>query len=245
MMEKKDIVVVIPIYKATLTKYEEMSLNQCVKVLADYPLVVVKPVSLDINALLLRYSLLKVENFSNSCFADLRAYNKLVLEEDFYQRFANYQYMLIFQLDAYVFRDELLDWARQGYDYIGAPWLPEQMEGKMGNSKCILLKRFFYRLIGSPKLRRWKYFTYEVGNGGFSLRNVAKMTAITHKYKDKIAYTEIIVDSRDDMKNNMIKKYNVTLVPTVILLNSDGTQYKRIESAIPKEKMEEFLKGLK
>ena len=114
MMEKKDIVVVIPIYKATLTKYEEMSLNQCVKVLADYPLVVVKPVSLDINALLLRYSLLKVENFSNSCFADLRAYNKLVLEEDFYQRFANYQYMLIFQLDAYVFRDELLDWARQG-----------------------------------------------------------------------------------------------------------------------------------
>lgn len=68
---------------------------------------------------------------------------------------------------------------------------------------------------------------------------------ILPKYQDKFAYTEIIVDSRDDMKNNMIKKYNVTLVPTVILLNSDGTQYKRIESAIPKEKMEEFLKGLK
>ena len=145
MMEKKDIVVVIPVYKTTLTKYEEMSLNQCVKVLADYSLVVVKPVSLDINELLSRYSLLKVENFSDDCFSDLRAYNKLVLKEDFYQRFANYQYMLIFQLDAYVFRDELLDWARQGYDYIGAPWLPEQMEGKIGNSKYLLLKRFFYR----------------------------------------------------------------------------------------------------
>ncbi len=65
------------------------------------------------------------------------------------------------------------------------------------------------------------------------------------KYQDKIAYTEIIVDSRDDMKNNMIKKYNVTLVPTVIMLNSDGTQYKRIESAIPKEEMEKYIKGLK
>ena len=54
MMEKKDIVVVIPVYKTTLTKYEEMSLNQCVKVLADYSLVVVKPVSLDINELLSR-----------------------------------------------------------------------------------------------------------------------------------------------------------------------------------------------
>lgn len=65
------------------------------------------------------------------------------------------------------------------------------------------------------------------------------------KYKNNIAYTEIIVDSRDDMKNNLIKKYNVTLVPTVIMLNSDGTQYKRIESAIPKEEMEGYIKGLK
>ena len=71
--------------------------------------------------------------------------------------------------------------------YDGAPWLPERLEGKMGNGKCILLKRFFYRLIGSPKLRRWKYFTYEVGNGGFSLRNISKMIAITREYKSKIA----------------------------------------------------------
>ena len=110
MMEKKDIVVVIPIYKATLTQYEEMSLNQCVKVLANYSLVVIKPTSLDINELLSQYSLLKVENFPDDCFSNLRAYNKLVLSEDFYQRFVDYQYMLIFQLDAYVFRDELLYW---------------------------------------------------------------------------------------------------------------------------------------
>ena len=32
--------------------------------------------------------------------------------------------MLIYQLDAYVFKDELLNWANKGYDYIGAPWLP-------------------------------------------------------------------------------------------------------------------------
>ena len=98
MMEKKDIVVVIPIYKATLTQYEEMSLNQCVKVLANYSLVVIKPTSLDINELLSQYSLLKVENFPDDCFSNLRAYNKLVLSEDFYQRFVDYQYMLIFQL---------------------------------------------------------------------------------------------------------------------------------------------------
>lgn len=68
---------------------------------------------------------------------------------------------------------------------------------------------------------------------------------ILPKYSDKVEYTSIIVDSRDDMKNAMIKKYNVTLVPTVIMLNSDGTQYKRIESAIPKEQLEQCIQGLK
>lgn len=65
------------------------------------------------------------------------------------------------------------------------------------------------------------------------------------KYGDKITYTEIIVDSRNDMKNNMIKKYNVQLVPTIIMLNSDGTQFKRIESSIPKEELETYIEGLK
>ncbi len=65
------------------------------------------------------------------------------------------------------------------------------------------------------------------------------------KYGDKIVYTEIVVDSRNDMKNALIKKYNVTLVPTVIMLNSDGTQARRIEGAVPAEEMDECIKGLK
>jgi len=64
------------------------------------------------------------------------------------------------------------------------------------------------------------------------------------KYSDKVTYTEIIVDNRNDMNNEMIKKYNVSLVPTVIMLNSDGTQYKRIEGAQPKNRMEQYIKEL-
>ena len=68
---------------------------------------------------------------------------------------------------------------------------------------------------------------------------------IMPKYEDKITYTEIIVDNRDDMKNALIKKYYVKLVPTVIMLNSDGTQHKRIEGSLPASEMEECVKGLK
>ena len=63
-------------------------------------------------------------------------------------------------------------------------------------------------------------------------------------YGDKFVYTEVIVDSRNDMKNALIKKHNVTLVPTVVMINSDGSIHKRIENSIPKEEMEEYIKGL-
>lgn len=65
------------------------------------------------------------------------------------------------------------------------------------------------------------------------------------KYQDKFNYTEIIVDNRNDMNNALIKKYHVQLVPTIIMVNSDGTQYKRIESSLPVEQMEQYIKGLK
>ena len=56
--------------------------------------------------------------------------------------------MLIYQTDAFVFRDELKDWCESGYDYIGAPWFEHFTDKEdVGN------------FIG-------------VGNGGFSLRKI-------------------------------------------------------------------------
>lgn len=71
------------------------------------------------------------------------------------------------------------------------------------------------------------------------------MQEVMPKYKDSIAYSEVIVDSRNDMKNALIKKHKVMMVPTVIMLNSDGSQYMRIETAVPAEEMDEYIQGLK
>lgn len=65
------------------------------------------------------------------------------------------------------------------------------------------------------------------------------------KYGDKVVYTEVMVDNRNDMKNNLIKKYNVQLVPTVIMINSDGTQSSRIEGAKSTDEFEQCIKDLK
>lgn len=68
---------------------------------------------------------------------------------------------------------------------------------------------------------------------------------ILPKYQDKISYTAIIVDSRKDMNNKLIKKYNIQLVPTVIMLDSNGNEYQRIEGAVSKEEYENYIQGLK
>ena len=68
---------------------------------------------------------------------------------------------------------------------------------------------------------------------------------ILPKYKDRVSYTEIIVDSRKDMNNKLIKKFNITLVPTVVMLDSKGKECKRFEGAAQKEEYIEVIEKLK
>ena len=67
---------------------------------------------------------------------------------------------------------------------------------------------------------------------------------IMPKYKDKIILTEIHVQDKNSFNDEQIKKYNVTLVPTIILINSKGAQVKRIEGAISEKEMDKCLQGL-
>lgn len=65
------------------------------------------------------------------------------------------------------------------------------------------------------------------------------------QYEGRIILTEIPVQDGTSFTNSQIEKYNVTLVPTIILLDSSGKQVKRIEGAIEKEEMNNYLKDLK
>lgn len=64
-------------------------------------------------------------------------------------------------------------------------------------------------------------------------------------YQDKIILTEISVQDGRDFTNDQIKKYNITLVPTMIFLDSNNKQVRRVEGAIEKEVLENYLKELK
>lgn len=174
-MNTKLVTVVIPIYKTNLSVTEKASLEQCVKVLGSYDLVFIQPESLDSSAINFDGKI-SVERFPDRYFKTLFGYNELMLSHEFYQRFSNKKYMLLYQLDAFVFRDELKKWCDKGYDYIGAPWIA---------SKETFVKKVLMLFDSKKKKERSKIF-FKVGNGGFSLRNIEKSIIITQELKELI-----------------------------------------------------------
>ena len=151
--------VIIPIYKVSLSTDEYISLRQSISVLSKYSIVLVCPKSLNISNYISEYNNFQVERFDDSFFESIDGYNKLMMSRQFYKRFLDNKYILIYQLDAYVFRDELEYWCSLDYDYIGAPWFEgydfsDEKKNIMG-----------------------------VGNGGFSLRKVqSHYTALKYRW---------------------------------------------------------------
>lgn len=182
---RMNVVIVIPLYKTDLGQEEDKAIRQAIKILNKYPIVAVVPESMNTGTLSAKYPGLSFETFGDGNFKSIRTYNCLVLTEEFYSRFKEYDYMLIYQTDAFVFSDQLEKWTGKGYDYIGAPWIPMKDKYFHWYGKCLLLfNRLFLRNNG-----RYPHNTnlYHVGNGGFSLRRISKFIKITRKYRDRIS----------------------------------------------------------
>lgn len=168
--------IVIPIYKAKLNNLEEISLKRCFDILGKHPIYIVKPNHLNLYQFDLKNA--KIISFNDEYFSSVEGYNKLMLSAIFYEAFLNFNYILIYQLDALVFCDELLEWCNKGYDYIGAPWLmcgdyPDLVK-KLKNNLLAYLHTKYNKKIKNSDLPSDRQFENKVGNGGFSLRNPHK-----------------------------------------------------------------------
>jgi len=188
MKNKKQVAIVIPFYKNGLSALEAISLTQCVKTLSDYPIFVIKPASLELSAITDEFRSLEIISFEDFYFEGVEGYNRLMLSPDFYQKFLAFEFILIHQLDAFVFRDELPKWCASGYDYIGAPWLKRLADPDMIKAlKTRLVTRYhIFRNTFENGLPSDRQFDNKVGNGGFSLRRVKKFYDLSIKFNDLI-----------------------------------------------------------
>src|SRR5574344_53709 len=143
----KSCVVVIPAYSENLDEFERASLRQVVRVLGDeYDLYFVCPDSLNLRAYEMEVgkdNLPEAFRLPEYYFRNRKTYSEMCESPMFYERFAEYGYMLLYQLDSWVFENRLQQFCDTGYDYFGAP------------HRCLI--------TGEPV----------VGNGGLSLRKIS------------------------------------------------------------------------
>jgi hypothetical protein len=169
-----DCCIVIPVYRPDLSAAERASVLNTCQLLGRFPVRIICPKGLDLQAhwqdLLAEISQccsdIDILVLDPGWFASTATYNSLMLSPSFYRLFLKWQYILIAQIDAWIFSAALAPWLEMHYSYLGAPWrglpdlppgmfCPDEAVGNGGLSlRCV---RDHYALLTS-----WRYKCYPV-----------------------------------------------------------------------------------
>jgi hypothetical protein len=192
-MKQKECIVIFPIYKS-LKNIEISAFTQAIKMTPNYKHVFIAPQSMIFDSSFDKFKDIEVVRFNDSYFESIKGYNRLMLAKEFYNAFSDYDYMLIHQSDAYLFKPELDYWIKKDFGFIGAPWI------KPGK---ILLVEFYKRIMNlapflfSVNARRRYIVRNNVGNGGLSLRKISSFIYVLDYISEKILNTYLESDERD------------------------------------------------
>jgi hypothetical protein len=159
--------VVVPLYRERLPLDEAYSLARSLPLVMHRPIYFIAPASLELSWYSTQWPTALVRRYPDEYFASIRGYNLLMLSPEFYQSFAQHEFLLVLQTDAILLSDELDHWAGLPYDYVGAPW-PQGVE--------IDVKTDQFTGDLHQRVRA------KVGNGGFSLRRIRKCIALLQEF---------------------------------------------------------------
>ncbi|MFD2284867.1 hypothetical protein GJU39_11430 [Pedobacter petrophilus] len=221
--------VVIPVYSNQIRSFEQISMDQCFRILGEHDIYFILPKRLESFIKNNKYVLAnqaKYKTFDDHFFADIPAYNRLMKFNGLYESFLPYDFMLIHQLDAFVFKDELTAWCQKGYDNIGAP----------------LFEGHDLALSSSPLV--------SLGNGGFCLRNVKKCYDVVTRFK-KLEFTRTFDDENRPFYINFYRYIKHQLVyiysgyPFQPIINEDLFWAEVIPHNFPDFKMPDIKEAMK
>jgi hypothetical protein len=160
------VIVLVSVHKEDITHFESISLRQCCRVLARHPMRLICPEGLDVSEYCSLAERIDVDYFPAHWFRSYQKFARFKILPFLYERYADYEFILFYELDSFVFRDDLEYWCAQDYDYIGAPWF----EGFINPSSDTF--------VG-------------VGNGGFSLRKTKVLLRALHNFSYIYPYKKL------------------------------------------------------
>ena len=245
----KKCVVVIPIYKKLIENDECFSLLQCKKILSKYDIKFVCPENLDTSEYekIADFEIIKLKN---DYFQSTNSYSRMLLDKAFYEKFKDYEYMLIYQLDAWVFEDKIEEWCNKGYDYIGAPWFKgfgvAKENAKMfeyaGNGGFSLRKiPTFIDVLSHAENSDVKIKTFKeiyTKTGQSSIFNVFKLPKSIKKYLSKNNKLKIALKNTDECEDMIIARNLSRIYPQLKVCQAEDAKFFAFE-VLPKRLFEE------
>lgn len=150
-----NLAVIVPIYQSLLTPDEQTSLRHLGNYLGGLPIIALQPAGLG-----LRLPGFVVREFPARHFANVSTYSKLLLSPAFYEAFADFEYILVYQTDCLVFSPDLARFCEMGYDYLGAPLFEKDSQpprlSRVGNGGLSLRRvQAFLDVLNSPRIPSW------------------------------------------------------------------------------------------
>jgi hypothetical protein len=152
----KRVAIMVPLISVTLNEDEAISMRHLREFLGGYDKFLLVPEGLDV-----RMDGFTALPLDQKHFGSAANHNRMLYRTDFWEKFADYEYVLMYHLDALVFSDQLEEWCDRELDFIGAPFLrcpesPWVREERVGNGGFALyrvpsvLKVLWSRYIGDP-----------------------------------------------------------------------------------------------
>lgn len=164
--------VVVPVYRELHEPLEIVSFLRLRQFISN-DVFIVAPDGLSLESYRSLWPSIQDVRFPSCFFESIQGYNSLMLSSLFYEKFArDFEWMLIHQLDAFLFNSNLQDFCSMPYDYYGAPWIPAQ---------------FIHPHFTSPLLLKLFGRRVAVGNGGLSLRKiVSTLSLLENKSQERV-----------------------------------------------------------
>jgi hypothetical protein len=151
----KKFCITVPVYTKELSIIDKIGLRRLYEVIGNknYDVYFICPNSLDLcNYRDIYHNTLECR-FDDMWFTSLYTYTQLCLQYDFYDKFSDYEYIFMYQLDSYIWEDKIEKVCDLGYDYIGGP--------------------IFSKLANWNLVDNNGNYTPKVGNGGCGWRKVS------------------------------------------------------------------------
>lgn len=143
----KLVAIMVPLPSPTLSEDDRISMRHLRKHLDGYDKYLLVPQGMEI-----QMDGFGVKELDRKHFGSAANHNRMLYRTDFWEKFADYEYVLMYHLDALVFSDKLKEWCGRGVDYVGSP---------------------FMRCDDAPWVR-----VERVGNGGFALYRVPSVLKV-------------------------------------------------------------------